>query len=350
VGSTLGFAFVIKELGYAKFNLSVEFRGKGHQNSTQGQEFYPYILCLNSGSGSEGSVNEQGTSTTGSPSTTVSAGSTGSVGSVGESVPSTESPASGTTARGSDSVINPSPRTEYPYENPKFQEFTRLRQEKEDIKESIQEHNHTLKTIEKAKILDKRLPEEAKKDNSYVNELKKEYSDFFEDNSDNEALYEIEHFVKNDKEQLNNQLEETNSKIESLASKSVESYSDTLKRGESETNINNESSSSKRSRKDNGGDDNNSKSSGNSSDPSSGSGSGPSTGSGSGPSSGSGSAPSTGSGSGSSTGSGSAPSQGGSSETSNSYEASDQKDSTWILDFIIKIIKAICGDDNDYMD
>jgi hypothetical protein len=60
--------------------------------------------------------------------------------------------------------------------------------------------------------------------------------------------------------------------------------------------------------------------------------------------------PSTGSGSGPSTGSVSAPSQGGSSETSNSYEASDPKDSTLILDLIIKIIKAICGDDDDYMD
>jgi hypothetical protein len=60
--------------------------------------------------------------------------------------------------------------------------------------------------------------------------------------------------------------------------------------------------------------------------------------------------PSTGSGSGPSTGSGSAPSQGGSSETSNSYEASDPKDSTLILDLIIKIIKAICGYDDDYMD
>ncbi len=93
MGSTLGFALVIKELGYAKFNLSEEFMGKGHQNSTQGQEFYPYILCLNSGSGSEGSVNEQGTSTTELPSTTVSAGSTGSGGSVNEQGTSTtESP------------------------------------------------------------------------------------------------------------------------------------------------------------------------------------------------------------------------------------------------------------------
>jgi hypothetical protein len=64
----------------------------------------------------------------------------------------------------------------------------------------------------------------------------------------------------------------------------------------------------------------------------------------------SGNPPSTRSGSGPSTGSGSAPSQGGSSETSNSYEASDPKDSTLILDLIIKIIKAICGDDDDYMD
>lgn len=185
MGSTLGFAFVIKKLGYAKFNFSVEFWGKGHQNSTQGQEFYPYILCLNSGSGSEGSVNEQGTSTgspsttisagstgsggsvneqgtsttgspsttvsggstgsggsgsepvtstTGSPSTIISAGSTGSVGSVGESVPSTESPASGTTARGSDSVINPSSPKMEPFENPKYEELSMLRFQKENIK------------------------------------------------------------------------------------------------------------------------------------------------------------------------------------------------------------------------
>ena len=60
--------------------------------------------------------------------------------------------------------------------------------------------------------------------------------------------------------------------------------------------------------------------------------------------------PSTGSGSGPSTGSGSAPSQGGSSETSNSYEASDPKDSTLILDLTPKGVKAICGDDDDYMD
>jgi hypothetical protein len=60
--------------------------------------------------------------------------------------------------------------------------------------------------------------------------------------------------------------------------------------------------------------------------------------------------PSTGSGSGPSTGSGSAPSQGGSSETSNSYEASDPKDSTLILGLTPKGVKAICGDDDDYMD
>jgi hypothetical protein len=58
VDSALGFAFVIKKLGSAKLKFSVEFRGKGYQNSIQGQEFYPDILCLKSGSGSEGSVNE----------------------------------------------------------------------------------------------------------------------------------------------------------------------------------------------------------------------------------------------------------------------------------------------------
>jgi hypothetical protein len=216
VGSTLGFAFVIKKLGYAKFNFSVEFWGKGHQNSTQGQEFYPYILCLNSGSGSEGSVNEQGTSTTGSPSTTVSAGSTGSVGSVGESVPSTESPASGTTARGSDSVINPSSPKMEPFENPKYEELSMLRFQKENIKWDLGEHDDTLKLIHKAKELDKKLPEQAKNDNHYINELKIDYFQFFENDDQIKAVDDIKSYVKKDKEALEAQLKEINSQIKSL--------------------------------------------------------------------------------------------------------------------------------------
>jgi hypothetical protein len=241
VGSTLGFAFVIKKLGYAKFNFSVEFWGKGHQNSTQGQEFYPYILCLNSGSGSEGSVNEQGTSTgspsttisagstgsggsvneqgtstTGSPSTTVSAGSTGSVGSVGESVPSTESPASGTTARGSDSVINPSSPKMEPFEKPKYEELSMLRFQKENIKWDLGEHDDTLKLIHKAKELDKKLPEQAKNDNHYINELKIDYFQFFENDDQIKAVDDIKSYVKKDKEALEAQLKEINSQIKSL--------------------------------------------------------------------------------------------------------------------------------------
>ncbi len=54
-----------------------------------------------------------------------------------------------------------------------------------------------MKNIAKARELDKKLPQQAKQENSHINELKKEFSSFFEDNPNtSEALDDIEGSVQ----------------------------------------------------------------------------------------------------------------------------------------------------------
>jgi hypothetical protein len=246
-----------------------------------------------------------------------------------------------------------------PFENPKYEELSMLRFQKENIKWDLGEHDDTLKLIHKAKELDKKLPEQAKNDNHYIKELKIENFEFFEDHDQDQikAVHDIESYVKEEKEALKAELKEINSQIKSLGNvtsnfsdnnvssgpssgsegnpsglstgsgsgPSTESVSGPSKRKREESESPSEQPSSKKTKSDDDDSD----------------GSGPSTGIGPGP---------TGSGSGPSTGSGPAPSQGGSSETSNSYEGSDPKKSTLILDIMIKIIEGICGGDDDFMD
>jgi hypothetical protein len=73
-----------------------------------------------------------------------------------------------------------------------------------------------LKLIHKAKELDKKLPEQAKNHNHYINELKIDYFQFFENDDQIKAVDDIKSYVKKDKEALEAQLKEINSQIKSL--------------------------------------------------------------------------------------------------------------------------------------
>ena len=72
-------------------------------------------------------------------------------------------------------------------------------QEKEQITESIDEIKSTLKQVEKAINLDKQLPESQKSNNSHLNDFKKEYSSFFDQDSGNnteQGLKEVKDYLK----------------------------------------------------------------------------------------------------------------------------------------------------------
>jgi hypothetical protein len=96
-----------------------------------------------------------------------------------------------------------------PSPNSKFEEFSNLRAKKQEIASAINDHNETLTLINLANKLDKELPEPAKKNNSYVKELEKEYPAFFDEDSGNstkQGLKEIEDYICGEKKSLNSEL------------------------------------------------------------------------------------------------------------------------------------------------
>ena len=136
---------------------------------------------------------------------------------------------------------------ENPSESPKFKEFTKLLAEKSEVRETIKENNHILKTIANARVLERKLPEESKQANAHVNELKTEFSSFFEDNiKTSDALDDIENYIKEEQDSFKDDLKELNTKLKSLEIKPLEKeYSNNTLKRESESKIYSQSPSKK---------------------------------------------------------------------------------------------------------
>jgi hypothetical protein len=103
--------------------------------------------------------------------------------------------------------------------NPKFEEFSKLREKKGEIGEAINDYNETLNLIKSAIKLDEKLPESAKKANHYVKELEKEYPSFFDEDSGNsakEGLKDIEEYVFCEKSSLKSELSRVNIDMQKL--------------------------------------------------------------------------------------------------------------------------------------
>jgi hypothetical protein len=103
--------------------------------------------------------------------------------------------------------------------NPKFEEFSKLREKKAEIGEAINECNETLNLLKSAIKLDEKLPETAKKANRYVKELEKEYPSFFDEDSENstkDGLKDIEEYVFGEKSSLKSELSRVNTEMQKL--------------------------------------------------------------------------------------------------------------------------------------
>jgi hypothetical protein len=102
--------------------------------------------------------------------------------------------------------------------------------------------------------LDKELPEPAKKDNSYVKELEKEYPSFFDEESENttkEGLKGVEEYVSGEKKALISELSRVNIDMQKLtpeSGKDNEESKNPSKRTVSESDADTEPSSKKISR------------------------------------------------------------------------------------------------------
>lgn len=131
-------------------------------------------------------------------------------------------------------------------------EFSDLRTEKKDLIADIMDYEETLKLIDKAEQLDKRLPEVAKKSNRYVKELEEDYPAFFdeysENTSTNECLNGVKEYVSEEKKSLQSKLSEVNDQMKNLhseISKQDEESKTGSKRSISESETDTELSSKK---------------------------------------------------------------------------------------------------------
>lgn len=122
---------------------------------------------------------------------------------------------SGTPTKGSSNQSNPESN-----KSSKFEEFSDLRESKKDIEGTINDNKNILGNIQKAEELDKNLPEQAKESNSHINDLKEEFSSFFDKNSGNttvkESLDEIKEFVEDEQRALKSELEEITGDLNKL--------------------------------------------------------------------------------------------------------------------------------------
>jgi hypothetical protein len=103
--------------------------------------------------------------------------------------------------------------------------------------------------------LDKLLPEGAKNDNSYLNELKSDFSEFFDDDSGNDTigqgLADIRDYILSEQNSLKSELAKVNSYIKDLTFDSTKDDSKSSKRPGSELDEDTKPSSKKTSRSDN---------------------------------------------------------------------------------------------------
>lgn len=83
------------------------------------------------------------------------------------------------------------------------------KEEKERLKQDLRDYDKDLKSIEKALKLDSKLPENQKHLNAEVSELNKNYSDFFNEDSNNntrDGLLELKDYIKEDSSSIKQRL------------------------------------------------------------------------------------------------------------------------------------------------
>ena len=143
----------------------------------------------------------------------------------------------------------------------KFNEFSGLNRRKKELIDDIRNNYHTLKTISSAEKLEKKLPYGQRHNNTYLNELKEDFSVYFDEDSGNnstmESLTEVKQYILSEQRSLKSNLEQVNTSINDLTPYSVKDNTISSKPGGSDLDNDNKSPAKKTSRND-GGDDNNS--------------------------------------------------------------------------------------------
>lgn len=102
----------------------------------------------------------------------------------------------------------------------KREQFSELHKSKSNLEDDIKENQKILSIIQKAEVLDKKLPEQAKQSNSHLNDLKEEFSSYFDDDSGNnttkESLDDIKEYIKDELESLNSELDKVSSDLDNM--------------------------------------------------------------------------------------------------------------------------------------
>ena len=146
-------------------------------------------------------------------------------------------------------------------ENSKFNQFSELNNRKKELTDDFKNNNYVLATIKSAEQLDKKLPEEKKNNNSYINELIVDFPEFFDADSGNtsidESLKNIRDYITSEQKSLKSELEKVTSDIKNLTLDSTTDDPKSSKRVGSEFDEDTKPSAKKTSRSD-GGNDNNS--------------------------------------------------------------------------------------------
>lgn len=102
----------------------------------------------------------------------------------------------------------------------KREQFSELHKSKKNLEDDIKENQKILSNIQKAEVLDKKLPDHAKDSNSHLNDLKEEFSSYFDEDSGNnttkESLDDIKEYIKDELKSLNSELDKVSSDLDNM--------------------------------------------------------------------------------------------------------------------------------------
>jgi len=109
------------------------------------------------------------------------------------------------------------------------EQLSKLQNSKADIVDNIMCNREVLRNMDRALKLDAKLPESARIHNSHLNEIKEDFSSFFDEDSGNntmqESFDEIREYLKDEQECLKSELDTVNSDIKRLISDGEKSSS-----------------------------------------------------------------------------------------------------------------------------
>lgn len=102
----------------------------------------------------------------------------------------------------------------------KREQFSELHESKKNLENDIKENQKILSDIQKAEVLDKKLPEQAKQSNRHLNDLKEEFSSYFDEDSGNnttkESLDDIKDYITDELKSLNSELDKVSSDLDNM--------------------------------------------------------------------------------------------------------------------------------------